>query len=218
MRVDIVRGEHLPRECGRSADQPEVGSGIPETGFGCRSVELGSGSDQLSIPVGSVMQEQISGRFKLMRISGNVHPTAESRNDIAPDPVMGPKVKILRKRIYTGDFDYGGKTHQAPPHEPLVTREVWNRVQEILDGRHANKHRKVTMTSYIRGMVRCGHCGSSVVAEVKRAGMWTTTAQALGGSVRNLIREKKCWRSRWPEFFGIWWFHPRFWRGRNRNW
>ena len=75
--------------------------------------------------------------------------------------------KILRKRIYTGDFDYGGRTYEGS-HEPLVKREVWDRVQEILDGRHAKKHRKVTHDFVYSGMVRCGHCGCSMVGEVKK--------------------------------------------------
>ena len=75
--------------------------------------------------------------------------------------------KILRKRIYTGDFDYGGRTYEGS-HEPLVKREVWDRVQEILDGRRAKKHRKVTHDFVYSGMVRCGHCGCSMVGEVKK--------------------------------------------------
>ena len=75
--------------------------------------------------------------------------------------------KMLRKRIYTGDFDYGGTTYQGS-HEPLVSREVWDRVQEILDGRHAKKHRKVTHDFVYSGMVNCGHCGCSMVGEVKK--------------------------------------------------
>ncbi len=75
--------------------------------------------------------------------------------------------KMLRKRIYTGDFDYGGSTYQGS-HEPLVTYEVWERVQEILDGRHKRKHRKVTHDFVYSGMVRCGHCGCSLVGEVKK--------------------------------------------------
>src|SRR5206468_3853358 len=51
--------------------------------------------------------------------------------------------KMLRNRIYTGDFDYGGTLYQGN-HEPLVSGEVWERCQEILDGRYENKHRKMT--------------------------------------------------------------------------
>ncbi|HTP89856.1 MAG TPA: recombinase family protein [Bryobacteraceae bacterium] len=74
--------------------------------------------------------------------------------------------KILRKRIYTGDFDYAGVTYRGS-HEPLVTRGGWERVQNILDGRHtwAGKGMHTFMFS---GIVRCGHCGCSLVGELKK--------------------------------------------------
>ena len=75
--------------------------------------------------------------------------------------------KMLRKRIYTGDFDYGGETYEGT-HEPLVSQQVWDRVQEILDGRHAKKHRKVKHEFVFSGMVRCGHCDCSMVGEIKK--------------------------------------------------
>jgi site-specific DNA recombinase len=50
-----------------------------------------------------------------------------------------------------------------------VTREIWERVQEILDGRHEKKHRKVTHDFAFSGLVNCGHCGCSLVGEVKKA-------------------------------------------------
>ena len=75
--------------------------------------------------------------------------------------------KILRKRIYMGEFDYGGARYHGI-HEPLVTREMWERVQEILDGRHANKHRKVIHDFACSGLVQCGHCGCSMVGERKK--------------------------------------------------
>ncbi len=75
--------------------------------------------------------------------------------------------RILRNRIYTGDFDYNGVTY-AGSHEPLVSREVWEQVQEILDGREEKKHRKVTHDFAYSGLIQCGHCGCSLVGEVKK--------------------------------------------------
>jgi len=75
--------------------------------------------------------------------------------------------KVLRKEIYTRDFRYGGVTYQGS-HEPLVTPAVWERVQQILDGRHERKHRKVTHDFAFSGLVQCGHCGCSMVGEVKK--------------------------------------------------
>jgi hypothetical protein len=75
--------------------------------------------------------------------------------------------KILRKRIYTGQFEYAGKTYDGI-HEPLVDCSTWERVQEILDGRHQKKHRKVTHDFAFSGIISCGHCGCSRVGEIKK--------------------------------------------------
>jgi site-specific DNA recombinase len=75
--------------------------------------------------------------------------------------------KMLRKRIYTGEFDYAGVRYPGV-YEPLVTREIWERVQEVLDGRRRQKHRKVTHDFAFSGMVSCGHCGCSLVGEKKK--------------------------------------------------
>src|SRR5580700_6155993 len=50
--------------------------------------------------------------------------------------------QILRRRLYSGDFDWNGATCSGA-HEPLVTRELWQRVQGLLDARAENKTRKV---------------------------------------------------------------------------
>ena len=75
--------------------------------------------------------------------------------------------KILRKRIYTGDFDYAGVTYQGS-HDPLVAREVWNGVQDILDGRQNRNLRKTRHKFAYSGIVRCGHCCCALVGEVKK--------------------------------------------------
>lgn len=109
--------------------------------------------------------------------------------------------KMLRKRIYTGDFDYGGTTYHGS-HEPLVSREVWDRVQEILDGRHAKKHRKVTHEFVYSGMVNCGHCGCSMKS--RRAGTCTTTAPDTVGSVPSRTPAKNCWNNSLQAFCANW--------------
>lgn len=75
--------------------------------------------------------------------------------------------QILRKRLYMGDFDWGGTTYPGT-HEPLVTRECWQRVQELLDARAESKVRKVKHDFAYTGLVRCGHCGCLMVGEIKK--------------------------------------------------
>jgi len=54
---------------------------------------------------------------------------------------------ILRKRLYSGDFDWDGTTHQGT-YEPLVSPGCWQRVQKLLDARAANHPRKVKHDSH----------------------------------------------------------------------
>src|SRR4051794_27167345 len=45
---------------------------------------------------------------------------------------------ILRNPLYIGWFEWNGKTYQGK-HEPLVSVELWEQVQGVLDGRSAKK-------------------------------------------------------------------------------
>ena len=75
--------------------------------------------------------------------------------------------KILRNRIYTGDFDWKGKTFRGI-HTPLVSQELWDKVQAVLDQRNVKRRRKQKHDFAFSGLVTCGHCGCSFVGELKK--------------------------------------------------
>jgi site-specific DNA recombinase len=75
--------------------------------------------------------------------------------------------KILRNRIYSGDFDFDGVTYHGT-YEPIVSRELWEEVQMILDGRAAKKTRKMKEQFAFSGLITCGHCGCAMVGEIKK--------------------------------------------------
>jgi hypothetical protein len=50
----------------------------------------------------------------------------------------------------------------------MVTRDLWERVQGVLDGRHAKKHQRVTHDFAFSGLIACGHCGCSIVGEIEK--------------------------------------------------
>jgi hypothetical protein len=68
------------------------------------------------------------------------------------------------KPIYSGDFDFDGTMYHGA-YEPVVSREVWEQVQAILDGRGAKKTRKVKEQFAFSGLITCGHCGCALVGE-----------------------------------------------------
>ena len=75
--------------------------------------------------------------------------------------------KILRTRLYMGEFEWNGRVYPGT-HEPIVSRGLWDRVQAVLDGRKAKRHRRAKHDFAFSGLIECGHCGSSVVGEIKK--------------------------------------------------
>ena len=76
--------------------------------------------------------------------------------------------QILRKRLYCGDFDFNGATYQGT-YEPLVPKDTWERVQELLDSHGKTNRHRIKRDFAFSGLVQCGHCGCMLVAEIKKA-------------------------------------------------
>jgi hypothetical protein len=75
--------------------------------------------------------------------------------------------KLLRNRIYSGDFDFDGKTY-AGKYEPIVSRELWAQVQDVVDGRNRTKPSPVRRDFAFSNLIKCGHCGCAMVGELKK--------------------------------------------------
>lgn len=122
---------------------------------------------ELASIVTTLFEWYATGRYSLkevakkVRAAGLVYPKSGN-----PVPVSTAHM-ILRNRLYTGQFEWNGKLHQGK-HEPLVSLELWERVQGVLDGRRATKHRRVKHDFAFSGLITCAQCGCSVVGEIKK--------------------------------------------------
>jgi hypothetical protein len=74
---------------------------------------------------------------------------------------------ILRNRLYTGQFEWNGKLIQGT-HESLVSIDLWERVQGVLDGRFAKKAMRGKHDFAFSGLIACHACGCAVVGEIKK--------------------------------------------------
>jgi DNA invertase Pin-like site-specific DNA recombinase len=74
---------------------------------------------------------------------------------------------ILRTPLYCGEFAWDGTNHRGL-HTPLVSKELWSRVQSILSGHFEKKHRQVKHDFAFSGLISCGHCGCSLVGDIKK--------------------------------------------------
>ena len=74
---------------------------------------------------------------------------------------------ILRNRLYSGQFEWNGKLIQGK-HEPLVSIDLWERVQGMMNGRHAKNSKRGKRDFAFSGLIACHSCGCAVVGEVKK--------------------------------------------------
>ena len=93
--------------------------------------------------------------------------------------------KMLRNRIYMGEFCWDGKIYQGS-HEPIVSGDLWEKVQDVLDGRKANPSRKPKRDFAFTGLIRCGTAVVRWSPRSKRVATSITTAAAPRGNAQAL--------------------------------
>lgn len=74
---------------------------------------------------------------------------------------------LLRNRLYAGSFEWRGETYQGV-HEPLVSPDIWEAVQQILDERSTANIRAKPRRFPFTGLIKCGHCGCALVAQIQK--------------------------------------------------
>lgn len=74
----------------------------------------------------------------------------------------------LRNPFYYGEFIWKGVKHQGD-HEPLISKELFTKVQTVMKDRGYKKRGKKTKKGWaFTGLVRCAHCGCSLTAEIQK--------------------------------------------------
>jgi site-specific DNA recombinase len=63
--------------------------------------------------------------------------------------------------------DWDGKTYDGQ-HEALVSNELWERVQDVLEGRVGGKARTRRRDFAFSGLIKCSACGCAIVGEIKK--------------------------------------------------
>jgi len=75
--------------------------------------------------------------------------------------------KILKNPLYYGEFHWAGKIYKGI-HEPLISRDLYERVQEVMDEKGRRKTGQQKHCWAFQSLLTCGHCGCALVAEIKK--------------------------------------------------
>lgn len=77
-------------------------------------------------------------------------------------------VALLANPFYIGHFRWGGKLHKGS-HEPIISVELWQKVQDVLAGKNVNKTKKHNVIPFAyKGLFTCGECERTITAERKK--------------------------------------------------
>jgi hypothetical protein len=69
---------------------------------------------------------------------------------------------MLRNPYYMGVVAYRGVYHEGT-HEPIVSVELWLRVQQILTAHHLAGEKERKHPHYLKGSIFCGECGARLI-------------------------------------------------------
>ena len=76
---------------------------------------------------------------------------------------------ILSNRYYLGFVKFEGAWHVGR-HEPLISEDVWERVQEVRATRVKSREKPQQHPHHLKGSLYCGHCGDLLGIEIVRNG------------------------------------------------
>ena len=79
--------------------------------------------------------------------------------------------KLLRNPLFKGAFVWEGKSF-AGRHEPLVSAELWERVQGVMNGRRRGNEVRGKRGLPFAQLLTCGHCGCAVTGEAQKGGRY----------------------------------------------
>lgn len=79
--------------------------------------------------------------------------------------------KLLMRKFYLGQLEWQGKLYRGK-HEPIISAELFYRVQEILKHRSVDCGEKGRLHFLLRGTVYCHVCGQRLTGEVHPRGSY----------------------------------------------
>ena len=98
-------------------------------------------------------------------------------------------VQILKNPFYYGYFRNKGELFKGK-HEPLISKTLWDRVQDRLDGKAQKKGEKKHVFTY-RGFLSCSECGCSITAERQKGHIYYRCTKSRGRCDQPYIREEE---------------------------
>lgn len=98
--------------------------------------------------------------------------------------------RVLRNPIYKGSILWDGQTFEGI-HTPLVSPELWQRVQDTIDGNRKLKGRRVKHDYLFARLVTCGHCGGLMTGQMQKGKLYYHCSGYYGKCLEPYLRTER---------------------------
>ena len=125
------------------------------------------------------------------------YPLSEIRKKINIAGLVGKKGKLLsvsnyqymlKNPIYYGVIRYGGELYDGK-HEPIITKKLFDSVQEVMKRKSKPKGRRLKYYVY-RGFFRCGECGCFITTETQKGHNYLRCTKRKNPCTQRYVREE----------------------------
>jgi site-specific DNA recombinase len=122
--------------------------------------------------------KMLTGTYSIAELQryadSELHITTVVRTKVGGNPIAYSTLCVMFKnRFYTGKLPFKGQVLPGK-HEPMVTEEEFERVQQIIDPSHTTRPKDKTYNFQLRNLFKCGECGFAITAEEKRKNLKAT--------------------------------------------
>lgn len=159
---------NLSQEIKKGVNQKAAQGGWPTIApYGYRNVRREAGGrrgeallepDEQAPLVVWAFEQYATGHYNLPDITDALAAKG-FRNRRGAPPRVSAVHRMLRKPIYTGVVVWKGVEY-AGIHEPLISRDLFDKVQAIMDSHSTGGDRSWKHDHYLKGMLFCADCGS----------------------------------------------------------
>jgi DNA invertase Pin-like site-specific DNA recombinase len=161
---------NLGQEIRKGMDQKAAQGGWPvRAPFGYRNVRRDGGRrggqsvlepDQQAAIVVWAFERYATGALSVAALT---EALAEKglRNRLGNPPGISAVHRMLRSPVYAGVVRWKGAEYEGI-HQPLISRELFDRVQRVLDAHSTGGERSWKHDHYLKGTLVCAECGSKL--------------------------------------------------------
>ncbi len=160
---------------------------------GYRSVDDGGRKkhviDETTGPlVRRMFENYASGNYSMERVRQMAFE-AGLRGRTGRPLVLSQVAYLMQQPFYYGAIRWNGKMYDFAAHEPLITKETYDRVQDVRTGKKAPKYQKHHFQ--FRKMLVCGECKGTITAELKKGHVYYHCNHYHECSQKGVTREER---------------------------